>query len=86
MVLAYERRIKVSSKRCYSNGYKYCSRCRVYILTDRARCPYCKTLLRSSPRGKHRRAREVKAVETPPDLERELDKIEVKVRVKTRSG
>ena len=52
----------------------------------RVRCPYCGTLLRSSPRGKRRRAREVKAVEIPPDLERELDKIEVKVRVKHRSG
>jgi rRNA maturation protein Nop10 len=32
--------------------YKYCSRCRVYHLTDSVRCPYCGILLRNSPRKK----------------------------------
>ena len=86
MTLAYKREIKVTSRRGYAKGYKYCSRCRLYILTDRVRCPYCGVILRNSPRKKHRRAGEVKAVEIPPDLERELDEIEVRVKVKHRSG
>ena len=86
MTLAYKRRIEVSPKRGYAKGYKYCSRCRLYILTDRVRCPYCGVILRNSPRKKYRRAGKVKAVEIPPDLEKELEKIEVKVKVKHRSG
>ena len=76
--------VKVSSKRSYDDGYKYCSRCGLYYLTDGVRCPCCGTLLRSSPRGRgHRRkTKSVKAVQIPPDLERELEKIEVTVRVK----
>ena len=80
--------IKVSSKRSYDNGYKYCSRCGLYILMDGVRCPYCGVLLRNSPRRKSywRRVGNIKAVKVPPNLERELEKIEVKVRVKHRSG
>ena len=76
--------VKVSSKKSYDDGYKYCSRCRLYYLTDGVRCPCCGTLLRSSPRGRGRRrmARGVNVVQIPPDLERELEKIEVKVKVK----
>jgi len=76
--------VKVSSKRSYDDGYKYCSRCGLYYLTDGVRCPCCGTLLRSSPRRKNywRKARGVNVVQIPPDLERELEKIEVKVRVK----
>ncbi len=43
---------KTSARRSYANGYKYCSRCRVYHLTDGVRCPYCGILLRNSPRKK----------------------------------
>jgi len=42
----------VKMKARYADGYKYCSRCRVYIKTDKTRCPYCGVLLRSSPRKK----------------------------------
>ncbi len=44
--------VQKSSRRSYANGYKYCSRCRVYHLTDGVRCPYCGILLRNSPRKK----------------------------------
>jgi len=43
---------KTTSRRSYANGYKYCSRCRVYHLTEGVRCPYCGILLRNSPRKK----------------------------------
>lgn len=39
-------------RRSYAAGYKYCSRCRTYHLTDSVRCPYCGILLRNSPRKK----------------------------------
>jgi len=42
--------------RSYANGYRYCTRCRVYIKTEDFRCPNCHTLLRVSPR-KNRRVR-----------------------------
>ncbi|MEM2042218.1 MAG: hypothetical protein QW410_02560 [Nitrososphaerota archaeon] len=43
---------KEVARRSYAAGYKYCSRCRVYRLTDSVRCPYCGILLRNSPRKK----------------------------------
>jgi len=43
---------KISARRSYAAGYKYCSRCRTYHLTDSVRCPYCGILLRNSPRKK----------------------------------
>lgn len=43
---------KEVARRSYAAGYKYCSRCRVYHLTDSVRCPYCGILLRNSPRKK----------------------------------
>ncbi|MCS7095139.1 MAG: hypothetical protein NZ988_04965 [Thaumarchaeota archaeon] len=43
---------KVITRRSYAAGYRYCSRCRVYHLTDSVRCPYCGILLRNSPRKK----------------------------------
>lgn len=36
----------------YMAGYKYCSRCRQYMKVNSNRCPYCRTLLRNSPRKK----------------------------------
>lgn len=59
--------VKVGSRRSYANGYKYCSRCRVYHLTDKVRCPYCGTLLRNSPRKK-KQPREEKYVEVPAEI------------------
>ncbi|OYT67710.1 MAG: hypothetical protein B6U65_02525 [Candidatus Wolframiiraptor sp. EX4484-121] len=84
-MILLEKQPKMSLRRSYANGYKYCSRCRVYYLTDSVRCPYCGILLRNSPRKK-KSLRNTKVVQVPPDLERELEKIEVKVRVKTRSA
>jgi len=54
-------------------------------LTDGNRCPRCGTLLRSSPRRKTqwKKAESIKVVRITPDLEKELEKIEVKVRVKS---
>ncbi|MCS7117812.1 MAG: hypothetical protein NZ957_03400 [Thaumarchaeota archaeon] len=43
---------KIIIRRSYAAGYRYCSRCRVYHLTDSVRCPYCGILLRNSPRKK----------------------------------
>ena len=74
---------KMSLRRSYANGYKYCSRCRVYYLTDSVRCPYCGILLRNSPR-KTKSLRNAKVVKVPPDIEKELE--EVKVIVRAREG
>jgi len=74
---------KMSLRRSYANGYKYCSRCRVYYLTDSVRCPYCGILLRNSPRKK-KSLRNAKVVKVPPEIEKELE--EVKVAVKAKSA
>lgn len=73
---------KMSLRRSYANGYKYCSRCRVYYLTDSVRCPYCGILLRNSPRKK-KSLRNAKVVNVPPEIEKDVE--EVKVIVKVRS-
>jgi len=70
--------VKMSLKRSYANGYKYCSRCRAYYKTDDVRCPYCRILLRSSPRKK-KFLRNVKTVEALSEVEGESSKIEVAV-------
>jgi uncharacterized paraquat-inducible protein A len=44
--------LRTPARRSYAAGYKYCSRCRTYHLTDSVRCPYCGILLRNSPRKK----------------------------------
>jgi len=67
---------KMSLRRSYANGYKYCSRCRVYYLTESVRCPYCGILLRNSPRKK-KTMRNTKAIKVPEELEKELVKIEL---------
>lgn len=36
----------------YENGYKYCSRCNVFVKIDGGRCPYCWGVLRLSSRRK----------------------------------
>jgi len=77
-------RLQVSScKKDYGKGYKYCTRCRVFYKVESARCPICGVLLRSNPRkGKSMR---FKALEITPDLERELEKIDVKVKIVRRA-
>lgn len=52
--------VRVTRRRSYKDGYKYCSRCRMYIKTDEVRCPYCRIILRYNPRKK--KDKEVKAV------------------------
>ncbi|MCS7126157.1 MAG: hypothetical protein NZ929_04520 [Aigarchaeota archaeon] len=70
---------KMSLRRSYANGYKYCSRCRVYYLTESVRCPYCGILLRNSPRKK-KSLRNTKTVKVTPELEKETAKLEVTVK------
>ncbi|MCD6235932.1 MAG: hypothetical protein J7J94_02920 [Thaumarchaeota archaeon] len=81
-MMLLEKQPKMSLRRSYANGYKYCSRCRVYYLTDSVRCPYCGILLRNSPRKK-KSLRNAKVVEVPEDILKEAEK--VKVTVKTRA-
>jgi len=81
-MMLLEKQPKMSLRRSYANGYKYCSRCRVYYLTDSVRCPYCGILLRNSPRKK-KSLRNAKVVEVPEDILKEAEK--VKVLVKTRA-
>lgn len=40
---------------CYAQGYRFCSRCRIYFKTTAIRCPDCGTLLRKKPRKKKNR-------------------------------
>lgn len=72
---------KMSLRRSYANGYKYCSRCRVYYLTDSVRCPYCGILLRNSPRKK-KSLRNTKVVKVPSEIEKEASKVEVTVETR----
>ncbi|MEM3114334.1 MAG: hypothetical protein QXY72_04245 [Nitrososphaerota archaeon] len=71
----------MSLRRSYANGYKYCSRCRVYYLTESVRCPYCGILLRNSPRKK-KSLRNTKVVRVPPEIEKEASKLEVTVETR----
>lgn len=70
---------KMSLRRSYANGYKYCSRCRVYYLTESVRCPYCGILLRNSPRKK-KSLRNTKTVKVTPELEKETARLEVTIK------
>ena len=72
-------RLQVSYKKDYSKGYRYCTRCRVFYKVESARCPICGVLLRSNPRK--RKSMKFKALEITPDLERELEKIELHLRI-----
>jgi len=72
-------RLQVSYKKDYSKGYKYCTRCQAFYRVESARCPVCGVLLRSNPRK--RKSMRFKALEITPDLERELEKIDVKVKI-----
>lgn len=76
-----DKQPKMSLRRSYANGYKYCSRCRVYYLTDSVRCPYCGILLRNSPRKK-KSLKNAKVVRVPNQLLREAERIEIEVKTK----
>ncbi len=39
--------------RRYTEGYKYCSYCKVYVKTQELRCRRCKRVLRTRPRKFH---------------------------------
>ena len=75
---------KVSYRKSYNNGYKYCTRCRAFYKVESTRCPVCGVILRASPRK--RKHLEVRSIKISPELERELEKILVKVKIvrKTR--
>lgn len=64
------------SKKSYINGYKYCTRCRVYYKTDNMRCPICSTLLRNSPRKKKNIKR--KYISVPSEILEEASIISLK--------
>jgi len=70
---------QVSYKKGYDGGYKYCTRCRAFYKVDSTRCPVCNTILRFSPRK--RRGMSFKAVEITPELEKELESIQVNLRI-----
>lgn len=70
--------LKPSGKKKYSEGYKYCRRCEAFYPTESHRCPVCSKILRNSPRRKKLNS---KAIEITPEIERELEKIEVTVRI-----
>ena len=74
-----DKQPKMSLRRSYANVYKYCSRCRVYYLTDSVRCPYCGILLRNSPRKK-KSLRNAKVVQIPEDVEKEAAKVKIEVK------
>ncbi len=80
-MMLLEKQPKMSLRRSYANGYKYCSRCRVYYLTDSVRCPYCGILLRNSPRKK-KSLRNAKVVEVPEDVVKEAEKVKIEVKTK----
>jgi len=40
----------------YSEGYRYCGRCRKAFLTISRNCPRCGSRLRSKPKKKHRKS------------------------------
>lgn len=75
---------KMSLRRSYANGYKYCSRCRVYYLTESVRCPYCGILLRNSPRKK-KSMRNTKAVKVAPEAEIEKESVAVEASMSAAS-
>jgi len=80
-MMLLEKQPKMSLRRSYANGYKYCSRCRVYYLTDSVRCPYCGILLRNSPRKK-KSLRNAKVVEVPEDVAKEAERVKIEVKTK----
>ena len=41
----------------YSNGYKRCTSCDFYVITDELVCRCCSRVLRSAPRGNKNRKR-----------------------------
>ena len=59
----YEAQGKVHNYR-YKVGQKRCSTCQVYMVIDDAKCPCCKTTLRTKPRSK----RVWNQLETLPEL------------------
>ncbi|MEM2216591.1 MAG: hypothetical protein QXP57_08530 [Nitrososphaerota archaeon] len=71
-----ERAVKVetSLRRKYVDGFKYCTRCRVYYRVEGYRCPNCKILLRNSPRKKKSSEKEKKYVRVEESIEELTDK------------
>ena len=72
-------KLHASYKKSYSDGYKYCTRCRAFYKVKSTRCPVCGVILRASPRK--RRGLDVKSVEVSPELEKELEGIQVNMKI-----
>jgi uncharacterized paraquat-inducible protein A len=80
-MLFLDNKPQMSLRRSYANGYKYCSRCRIYYLTDSVRCPYCGILLRNSPRKK-KSLKNTKVVRIANGLLKEAEKVEIEVKTR----
>jgi len=71
---------RMGRARSYADGYRYCSRCRAFYLTNSIRCPYCGIPLRMAPRK--RKGREPpKAVVVAEDILMEAEEVRVRTGV-----
>jgi hypothetical protein len=68
-----------SRAKSYLDGYRYCSRCAIFLLTNSVRCPYCGGPLRMRPRKGRDEKGPLKAVSAPDDVLREAEKIRVRL-------
>ena len=66
--------LRRSRAKSYADGYRYCSRCRMFYLTNSIRCPYCRIPLRITPRKKRRRV-PLRAVAVAEDILREVEEV-----------
>jgi len=81
MALTGEMRVPSRRGRAksYLDGYRYCSRCAVFFLTNNIRCPYCGGPLRVRPRKGRDEKGPLKAVSAPEDVLREAEGVRVRV-------
>jgi hypothetical protein len=68
-----------SRAKSYLDGYRYCSRCAIFFLTNSVRCPYCGGPLRMRPRKGRDGKGPLRAVSAPEDVLREAEKIRVRL-------
>lgn len=68
-----------SRAKSYLDGYRYCSRCAAFFLTNNIRCPYCGGPLRVRPRKGRDEKGPLKAVSAPEDVLREAEGVRVRV-------
>jgi len=68
----------------YERGYRYCSRCAAYYLTDDSRCPCCGGQLRLLPRK--RKHIQLKRVIPPPEVLAEAGEVRVRLILRGEAG